>query len=222
VDGDFAAIREQFGYRVTDPASFDPQTPRTFELADRRRDREQALFVQDQMRMSAWTISAGLRWDRYDVLVEERAFSPRLGIAWSWPRAGLVARASYDRAFQTPAIENLLLASSPAVDALSDRVVRLPVPPSRGNFYEAGVSKRLFSATRLDVTHFNTRDDQLRRRRRAAEHGGQLSNRVCAGGHRGHRDQTGRHALASALGNGRLHAHAWRRSAADRRRPLHR
>ncbi|OLC50084.1 MAG: hypothetical protein AUH43_06025 [Acidobacteria bacterium 13_1_40CM_65_14] len=154
VDGDFAAIREQFGYRVTDPASFDPQTPRTFELTDRRRDREQALFVQDQMRLSAWTISAGLRWDRYDVLMEERAFSPRLGIAWSWPRAGLVARASYDRAFQTPAIENLLLASSPAVDALSDRVVRLPVPPSRGNFYEAGVSKRLFSATRLDVTHF--------------------------------------------------------------------
>ena len=154
VDGDFAAIREQFGYRVTDPAAFDPQMPRTFEFADRRRDREQALFVQDQFRVSAWTISAGLRWDRYDVLAEERAFSPRLGMAWSWPRAGLVARASYDRAFQTPAIENLLLASSPAVDALSDRVVRLPVPPSRGNFYEAGFSKRLFSSTRLDVTHF--------------------------------------------------------------------
>jgi len=154
VDGDFGTLRERFGYRVTDRAAFDPDTPQTFEFAGRQRDREQSLFVQDQLRWSAWTMSAGLRWDRYDVLVEERAFSPRLGVAWSWPRAGLVARASYDRAFQTPAIENLLLASSPTVDTLSDRVVRLPVPPSRGNFYEAGVSKRLFGTARFDVTHF--------------------------------------------------------------------
>jgi outer membrane receptor for Fe3+-dicitrate len=154
VDGDFGTIRERFGYRITDPALFDRQTVREFELADRRRDREQALFVQDQMRWSAWTLTAGLRWDRYDVLVTQTAFSPRLGVAWSWPGAGFVARASYDRAFQTPAIENLLLASSPAVDAIRDEVIRLPVPPSVGNFYEAGFSKRLTSSMRLDVTRF--------------------------------------------------------------------
>ena len=52
--------------------------------------------------------------------------------AWSWPAANFAIRASYDRAFQTPAIENLLLASSPLVDVLSDSVVRLPVLPSLG------------------------------------------------------------------------------------------
>ena len=75
-------------------------------------------------------------------------------------------RASYDRAFQTPAVENLLLASSPAVETLNDKVVRLPVRPSVGDFYEAGFSKALFGAIRLDATYFvramtNFADDDL-------------------------------------------------------------
>ena len=56
-----------------------------------------------------------LRWDRYHLVVDDNAFSPRVAVAWSWPSADLVLRASYDRAFQTPAVENLLLASSESV-----------------------------------------------------------------------------------------------------------
>ena len=154
VDAELGAIRERFNYEIADPGQFDPRTPAVFDFADRRRDREQALFVQDQMRMGAWTVNAGVRWDRYRLLVAERAISPRVGVAWSWPGKGLVVRASYDRAFQTPAIENLLLASSPAVDVLGENVVRLAVRPSRGNFYEAGFSKAIFGRARLDVSHF--------------------------------------------------------------------
>lgn len=166
LDATFGSVREAFSYAITDPSAFDPSTPATFSFADRATDREQALFVQDQLRLGAWTINAGLRWDHYSLLVNERALSPRLGIAWWWPRGDLVIRASYDRAFQTPAIENLLLASSPAVDSLNESVIRLPVPPSRGNFLEAGISKRLFSFARVDVTHFSRRianfaDDDL-------------------------------------------------------------
>jgi len=64
--------------------------------------------------------------------VGENAASPRIGAAWYWPAADIIFRASYDRIFQTPAFENLLLASSAAVDALNDNVLRLPVRPSRG------------------------------------------------------------------------------------------
>jgi outer membrane receptor protein involved in Fe transport len=96
------------------------------------------MFVQDQLRLGSWTINVGLRWDHYRLMVNEHSVSPRLGVAWWWPRGDLVVRAFYDRAFQTPAIENLLLASSPAVDNLDPAVVRLPVPPSRGHFVEAG------------------------------------------------------------------------------------
>jgi outer membrane cobalamin receptor len=166
LDATFGSVREAFSYATTDPSAFDPNTPATFSFADRATDREQAMFVQDQLRLGAWTINAGLRWDRYRLLVNEQAFSPRLGVAWWWPRADLVVRASYDRAFQTPAIENLLLASSSAVDSLNESVVRLPVRPSRGNFVEAGISKRLFSFARVDVTQFsrqiaNFADDDL-------------------------------------------------------------
>jgi hypothetical protein len=166
LDADFGSIREAFSYGITDPTQFDPSTPPTFSFANRRADREQAAFVQDQWRLAAWTVNAGLRWDHYSLLVKEQAVSPRIGVAWSWPRADLVLRASYDRAFQTPAIENLLLASSQTLDSLNDTVVRLPVPPSFGHFFEAGISKRLFSVGRIEVTQFgrhmtNFADDDL-------------------------------------------------------------
>jgi outer membrane cobalamin receptor len=157
VDANFGAVREAFSYTLTDPAHFDPSTPPTFSFAARGADREQAAFVQDQLRLGAWTINGGLRWDRYSLVVQEHAISPRVGVAWSWPRADLVLRASYDRAFQTPAIENLLLASSPSLDSLNDSVVRLPVQPSLGHFFEAGASKRLFSRARVDVTQYSRR-----------------------------------------------------------------
>ena len=157
LDANFGSVREAFSYAITDPSQFDPSTPPAFSFADRALDREQAMFVQDQLRLGAWTISAGMRWDHYRLLVDEQALSPRLGVAWWWPRGDLVVRASYDRAFQTPAIENLLLASSPEVDSLDESVVRLPVRPSRGHFVEAGISKRLFSFARIDVTQFSRR-----------------------------------------------------------------
>ena len=118
------------------------------------------------MRFGNWTLSAGLRWDHYRLIVDENAVSPRLGVAWYWPRADMVFRASYDRVFQTPAFENLLLASSPAVEALSDIVLRLPVQPSHGNFYEAGFAKGFFGKLRLDANYFrrsmnNFADDDL-------------------------------------------------------------
>jgi hypothetical protein len=166
--GDVSAgtIREQFAYAVTDPAAFDPGTPAAFSFDGRHRDREQALFVQDQWRRGPWTVNAGVRWDRYRLLVGEHAISPRLGAAWSWPKRGLVLRASYDRAFQTPAVENLLLAGDASVDALNPDLLRLPVAPSRGNFYDAGFSKTFAGTARLDVSQYhrsmdNFADDDL-------------------------------------------------------------
>jgi outer membrane cobalamin receptor len=154
-----ATLDEQFAYRVTDASLFDDDTAAAFAFADDAADREQALFVQDQLRVRNWTVSAGVRWDRYALLVTEHAVSPRLAVAWSKPSSDLVVRASYDRIFQTPAAENLLLASSPDVDDISEEVLRLPVRPSRGHFFEAGLSKALGRA-RLDVSHFRRHADQ--------------------------------------------------------------
>jgi hypothetical protein len=158
-DALFRSIEEQFAYRIVayqlgGVPIFDPDTPASFAFADRRQNREQSAFVQDQIRYRSLTFSAGIRWDHYKLMVDEQAASPRLAASWDVPGAGLVLRASYDRAFQTPAIENLLLASSASLLALNDAGLVLPVRPSRANFYEAGFAKSLFGRARLDASYY--------------------------------------------------------------------
>lgn len=166
--GDMSAgtVREDFAYTITNEDDFDSDVPIDFDFSDRRHNREQSLFVQDQIRRGPWTVNAGLRWDHYRLIVEDNAFSPRLAVAWSSPAKDLVLRASYDRAFQTPAIENLLLASTDEFERLGVETARLPVPTSHGNFFEAGLSKAVGGRARIDVTGFNRRmtdvaDDDL-------------------------------------------------------------
>ena len=167
----FRSIHENFRYVITayDIAGsqiFDAETPASFAFSDRRQDREQAAFIQDQIRFGSLTVNAGVRWDHYSLLVNEHAASPRLAAAWQVPHAGLVLRASYDRIFQTPAIENLLLASSAAALGLNQSGIALPVRPGRGNFWEAGFTKALASHVRLEASYFrrdmrNFADDNL-------------------------------------------------------------
>jgi hypothetical protein len=153
-------------YRVNNVRVFDRDLPPDFAFFDRGWDREQSGFVQDLMRVGRLTLSMGLRLDRYSLRVKESALSPRLGMAYYIPQAGLLLRGSYDRAFQTPALENILLASADLVDRLGGAGAFLPLRPSRGNFYEAGFSKSLFSKLRLDGVWFrrhvnNFADDSL-------------------------------------------------------------
>ena len=153
-DFDAGTIDEWFAYEITDSDEYDDEVPRQFEFADSAPSREYSLFLQDQVRAGPWTINAGIRWDRYKLMVEESAWSPRIAVARAFTQHGLVVRGSYDRIFQTPASENLLLASSDHTDELGEEVVRLPVPPSRGHFAEAGLSKLLFNRARIDVNAF--------------------------------------------------------------------
>jgi len=159
-------VHEQFAYIIIDPTFFSPDVPAAFHFTDHRRSQYEALFVQDLLHIGRWTLSAGLRWDCYRLLIKDRAISPRLGVAYDWPSAGVVFHASYDRAFQLPAIENLLLASSTAAQHLTRAATGLPVPASRGDFYQAGFSKSLLSRMRLDANYFrryirNFEDDDL-------------------------------------------------------------
>ncbi len=49
----------------------------TFAFTGTRPDLEQAAYVQDLIRLGNWTINAGLRWDHYQLLVNQNAVSPR-------------------------------------------------------------------------------------------------------------------------------------------------
>jgi outer membrane cobalamin receptor len=167
VESDATFLHERFTDTITDFDQFDPDTPPTFDFTGSKPDLEQSAFVQDQIRLGKWTVSAGLRWDHYQLLVNQNAFSPRLGVAYYIPKLDLVLHASYDRIFQTPSAENILISSSSQITSLSDEVLRLPVQPSHGNYYEVGASKGFFGQLKLDANVFDRRvnnfadDDQL-------------------------------------------------------------
>jgi hypothetical protein len=167
VESDSTFLHENFSDVITDFTQFDPATPATFSFLGSKPDLEQSAFVQDQIRLGNWTINAGLRWDHYQLLVNQNAVSPRLSVARYFPKLGMVAHASYDRIFQTPSFENILLSSSSAVTSLNPLVLRLPVLPSHGNYYEVGLTKDFFGLLRFDANVFDRRmnnyadDDQL-------------------------------------------------------------
>ena len=166
-ESDAIFLHENFNYVMpdcVDPA--DPQCPialgildagaTTFGFAGTRPDLEQSGYVQDDLRLGNWSVNAGLRWDHYQLLVNQNAASPRIAVSRYFPAVGLNLHASYDRIFQTPSFENILLASSPVAEALDTSVpaLLLPVLPSHGNYYELGMTKAVFSKLRLDANMF--------------------------------------------------------------------
>jgi outer membrane cobalamin receptor len=168
VEVDSTCLHERFSYVITDPSQFSPGTPLTFgPFYEEKWDLEQSAYVQDQIRLGKWTASLGLRWDHYQLLVNQNAVSPRLGVARYFDHANLVIHGSYDRVFQTPSFENILLSSSTEASYLNNQnFLQLPVRPSQGNFFEIGASKAFFDQLRLDVNAFDRRmsnfaDDDL-------------------------------------------------------------
>jgi hypothetical protein len=127
----------------------------TFGFQGQRPDLEQAAYVQDLIRLGNWTVNAGLRWDHYQLLLNQNAVSPRVAVSRYLASLGLNIHASYDRIFQTPSFENILLASSPAAEAIDTSVpaLQLPVQPSHGNYYELGATKAFFKL-RVDANMF--------------------------------------------------------------------
>ena len=155
IESDNTFLHENTSYQITDPTQFHDGTPTSFAFTAQRPNLEQAAFVQDQLRLGKWNVSAGLRWDHYQFLLDKQAFSPRIAISRYFPSADLLLHFSYDRIFQTPSSQNLLLSSSPQIESLDpSSFFRLPVQPSRGNYYEAGVTKAFFGQLKLDANYF--------------------------------------------------------------------
>jgi hypothetical protein len=165
-ESDNLFLNENFRYHITDDTQFNPNAPIDFSFLANRPDLEQSLFVQDQIRFKNWTVNAGLRWDHYQLLLNRQAVDPRFAVSRYFPSAGLVVHFSYDRVFQTPSFENILLSSSGAFASISQNFLPLPVEPSEGNYYEAGLTKIFDGKLKLDANYFrrlvaNYADDNL-------------------------------------------------------------
>ena len=168
VESDTTLLHENFDYSITDPSQFDDGTPVTLPpFTQSKLDLEQSAFIEDLICLGQWTVSAGLRWDHYQLLLNQNAFSPRISIGRYLPSLNTVLHVSYDRVFQTPSNENILISSSGYIQSVNPQVLKLSVKPSEGNYYEAGISKSLAEKLRLDVNLYRrdvrnyADDDQL-------------------------------------------------------------
>ncbi len=167
IESDNIFLHENTSYVIPDCAvPTDPQCPinlgildsgaTTFAFVGSRPDLEQSAYVQDLIRLGNWTVNAGLRWDHYQLLLNQNAVSPRVAISRYFPSLGVNVHFSYDRIFQTPSNENILLSSSPAAESIDTTVpaLQLPVQPSHGNYYELGATTAFVGKLRLDANMF--------------------------------------------------------------------
>ena len=81
VDGIFNPVHEALQYVINpDPIGpglpFDLGTLPQFQFSDHRWDIEPSAYIQDQIKLGKWNISAGLRFDHYGFVVNESAWSP--------------------------------------------------------------------------------------------------------------------------------------------------
>jgi hypothetical protein len=168
-------VDETFAFGITDPNQNDPASPdfnpnlapydltrggSEFEFHDRRTGTYYAGYLQDDIRLKAFTANLGLRYDHNDLPVTDQQLQPRIGFAYHVERWGTVFRASYNRVLFTPEIENLLFSSSPEAAALVPPEIQasrqlgggvLDVHSEVQNAYDAGFQQSLGSRLRLDV-----------------------------------------------------------------------
>src|SRR5215212_3770990 len=115
----FPNLEDEDGNVFPNPVnSFNAANPFAFNQS--KTGRTLSAYVQDRFSpFKNLTLDVGVRYDNYKLLINDQAVSPRLGFAYYIPKTKTTLRASYNRLFQPPPAENLLLASSSQAAALS-------------------------------------------------------------------------------------------------------
>lgn len=162
------SIHEFFGFAITDreaaeeagisdPAmEFTPENPFRFSGAVTRGT--QAVYAQDDFSpLRNLKVSAGIRYDHSNILVPDQQVSPRIGASYYVAYTRTVLRASFNRLYMPPQVENLLLASSEAARTLSPFAASgggAEIRPEKLSAWEAGFAQELPMDLRLNVAYW--------------------------------------------------------------------
>jgi Carboxypeptidase regulatory-like domain len=184
VDHQYFPVSENFSFGVTSPEFNSPDSEdfistllahdlsrggSLFYFSKRASGSLSSVFLQDQIRWSRFAFSLGLRYDYYRFLVKGNQLQPRLGLSYHLQETGTVFRASYNRTYQTPPNENLLLSNSEESSVLVPEHVRetlggalIRIRPERQNVYEVGVQQAIGGHVSLNGSfyHKNSTDMQ--------------------------------------------------------------
>ena len=167
-------IAERFTLAVTDPVDVNPEDPVSeFTLDNPFRFRGASAgsllsaYVQGRIRIGEHlTADFGIRWDHPDLVVHDNAVSPRIGLAYHIARTNTTLHASYNRLYQIPPLENLLLSTSPEVAELSTEPEdQHALVGERQNHYQFGIEQQLGRHIQLGVVRYvknirNSVDDE--------------------------------------------------------------
>ena len=119
--------------------------------------KQQAAYVQDDIKAGNASFKLGLRLDHYDGLSTATLLQPRLGASYAVPASNTVFRASYGRTLETPYNENLLLSSGLGLNGVfGDGQI---LQPGKRNQVEIGVQQGIGRWLVADFGYFNKRTD---------------------------------------------------------------
>ncbi len=177
-------VSENFFFGITDPGFNDPASPDFnpnlapfdftrggdwFRFSDKGSGHLYTFFLQDRVRLGRFQLNLGGRYDNYRFVTVGAQLQPRVGLAYHLKETGTVLRASYNRNYQTPPNENLLLSNSAAAGRLAPPDVRrdlnggvILMKPQRQNVYEVGLQQKLAERASLNAVfyHKDSRDLQ--------------------------------------------------------------
>jgi len=177
VDWQHFPMSENFSFLITDPAfnapgseEFNPSLvsfDRTrgggwFRFSGKDSGNLYTGFIQDKITVGRFLFDLGFRYDQYRFLVDGNQFQPRVGLAYHIEETGTVLRASYNRNYQTPPNENLLLSNSQEAADLAPPSVRsalggglIRIRPQRQNVYEAGLQQKIGGWSSLNAVFYH-------------------------------------------------------------------
>ena len=103
-------------------------------------------FFEDKIQWMRFHLTLGARYDTYRFLSRGTQLQPRVGIAYNLRETGTIFRASYNRNYQTPPNENLLLSSSQNATAIR---------PERQDVYEVGLQQPVSAKWSLNASYYH-------------------------------------------------------------------
>jgi hypothetical protein len=177
-------VSEDFAFGITDPMFNVPGAAgynenllpydlsrggRRFHFAGKQSGGLYSGFLQDAIKAGRFQVLLGARFDSYRFLVNGTQWQPRVGVSFHIRETGTVLRASYNRLYQTPPNENLLLSNSEAAASVAPPIVKetlgrtvVSIQPERQDFIEAGLQQSLGKRASLNVSYYHkqARDQQ--------------------------------------------------------------
>ena len=170
-------VRENFSFAITSPSFNEPGSsgynesllPHDltrggdwFRFSAAGAGSLSSAWFQDQFRLGRFQLVLGLRYDYYRFLSRGAQWQPRLGLSYHLKETGTVFRASYNRTFQTPPNENLLLSNSGQAAALAPAAVRealggatATIRSERQNVFELGLQQTLGKDVGVTATYYH-------------------------------------------------------------------